>query len=304
MKYCHVRESGHPWIPAGVYPRESGDGNDNLNTMNNLRDYLKKRRRLVDGRLDKLLRRPGIRPGTLHRAMRYSVFSGGKRVRPILAIEACRACGGRATDAMDAACAVEMAHAFSLIHDDLPSMDDDEYRRGKPSCHKKFGEATAILAGDALLTEAFGVLTRSSRRENVARQVREFSKTLGSLGMAGGQKEDLEEKNRLNRRDLDFITEKKTAALFKASMALGAMCAGADRKKESALSDYGKFIGMAFQFIDDTFDNDGYARLIGKDKTRKKAAQYIKKAKARLKIFGPKADVLERMADYMIERTK
>jgi len=260
-------------------------------------------RKLVDGRLDKLLRRPGIRPGTLHRAMRYSVFSGGKRVRPILTIEACRACGGQITDAMDAACAVEMAHAFSLIHDDLPSMDDDDYRRGKPSCHKKFGEATAILAGDALLTEAFGVLTRKTRRENAARQVREFSKTLGSLGMAGGQKEDLEEKNRLSKKDLDFITEKKTAALFKASMALGAMCAGADRKKESALSDYGRFIGMAFQFIDDTFDNDGYARLIGKEKTRDKAALYIEKAKARLKGFGPKADILNRMADYMIERT-
>lgn len=259
---------------------------------------------MIDGELDRILPKASVRPRFLHRAMRYSIFSGGKRLRPIITIESCRLCGGRIEDAINAACAVEMVHTFSLIHDDLPPMDDDDYRRGKPSCHKRFGEATAILAGDALLTEAFGVLAKMGNKKYIDRVVKELSKTLGSLGMAGGQEEDLRKRRSLKKDDLDFIIKNKTAALFKTSAMLGVICADAGRKREETLSRFGRYLGTAFQLADDTFDKDGYALLMGMENTKKKISRLITKAKDELGQFGPKADSLRSLADFVIQRKR
>jgi len=272
--------------------------------MDRLKKCLSKHRQLIDSRLHRMLPRTGVRPRFLHRAMRYSIFSGGKRLRPIITIESCRLCGGRAEDAIEAACAVEMVHTFSLIHDDLPAMDNDDYRRGRLACHKRFSEATAILAGDALLTEAFGVLAAMKNKRQIERAVKELSKTLGSLGMAGGQEEDLRKRGSVKKDDLDFIIKNKTAALFKTSAALGVICAGADRKTGKSVSAFGVYLGTAFQLIDDTFDNDGYVLLAGMKNTKKKIAQFIKKAKDALRPFGPRADNLVNLADFIAQRKR
>lgn len=259
---------------------------------------------MIDKELDRLLPKANEEPRALHRAMRYSVFSGGKRLRPILAIESCRLCGGRITDVIRPACAIEMIHTYSLIHDDLPAMDNDDYRRGRPSCHKRFGEATAILAGDALLTLAFSLLANDKDKEHSNKAIRELSKNIGSRGMVGGQEVDLKNKRSLNKKTLNFIMENKTAALFKASLMLGAIFGNADKRKEAALYRFGKFLGLAFQLMDDYFDNDGYARIIGKDKTRKKALEFIEKAKGQLRPFGKRADRLKALADFVVYRRR
>jgi len=272
--------------------------------MISFKSYLKKNRKLIDRELDALLPEGALRPKDLHRAVRYSVFSGGKRVRPILAIEACILCGGQIKDVMNAACAIEMIHTSSLIHDDLPSMDDDDYRRGKPTCHRKFGEATAILAGDALLARAFGVMARGKKSHRLGDAIRELSATIGTLGMIGGQDEELRKRRFLNRRDMDFIIEGKTASLFKTSMRLGAIFGSAGKREEKALSRFGRFLGIAFQLIDDSFDNDGYARIIGKEKTKRRALEFIKRAKDELRPFGWRAERLRELADFVINRKK
>ncbi len=270
--------------------------------MERLEAYLKKRRALIDGALNRFLPGPKARPVTLHRAIRYSLFSGGKRLRPILVIEACRACGSRPEEAIRAACAVEMIHTSSLIHDDLPSMDNDDYRRGRPSCHRKFGEATAILAGDALLIMAFGVIAEGGGDRRLRRAISALSGSIGSLGMMGGQEEDLRKGRSLKKGDLQFITEKKTASLFEASLRLGAISARAGRDKEIILSDFGRFLGMAFQLMDDLFDNDGYARIIGREETQDKALKFIRKAKDRIRPFRNKARRLKEIADLVIKK--
>ena len=272
--------------------------------MISFKSYLKKNRKLIDKELDVLLPEEALRPKDLHRAVRYSVFSGGKRVRPILAIEACILCGGQIKDVMNAACAIEMIHTSSLIHDDLPSMDDDDYRRGKPTCHRKFGEATAILAGDALLARAFGVMARGKKSNRLGDAIRELSATIGTLGMIGGQDEELRKRRSLNRRDMDFIIEGKTASLFKTSMRLGAIFGSAGKREEKALSKFGRFLGIAFQLIDDSFDNDGYARIIGKEKTKRRALEFINRAKDELRLFGWRAERLRELADFVINRKK
>ena len=263
-----------------------------------------KDRKLIEKRLRELLPKASARPKTLHSAMRYSVFSGGKRLRPILALEACRLSGGKTKDALDAACAIEMVHTYSLIHDDLPSMDNDDYRRGKLSCHKKYGEATAILAGDALLTRAFGILARIKKRRVLNRAVTEFAKAIGSLGMVGGQEADLKSRSSLTKKKSGFITEHKTASLFKASMLLGAIFGSANTQKEQALTRFGLSFGMAFQLMDDSFDSDGYARIIGKRKTKNMALEFAKRANAQLRIFGKKADKLRALTKHVIARSE
>lgn len=270
--------------------------------MDSFREYLRKKRVLIDRKLDRLLPKKEIRPQTLHCAIRYSVFSGGKRIRPILAIEACRLSGGKTADVIDAACAIEMIHTFSLIHDDLPSMDNDDYRRGKPTCHKKFSEATAILTGNALLTQAFGTLAGKKRTNRLNKVVSKLSKAIGSLGMAGGQEVDLRKRRTLNKDDLNFIIENKTASLFEASMMVGAIFGNADKREEEALCKFGRFLGIAFQLMDDSFDNDGYARIIGREKTKRKASEFIKRAKTKLRQFGPRADRLRELADFVVNR--
>ncbi len=270
--------------------------------------------KFIDHNLDKFLPSERREPKNLHKAMRYSVFSGGKRLRPIILIEAALACGEESLKkSVAAACAVEFIHTYSLIHDDLPSMDDDDSRRGKPSCHKAFTEGLAILAGDALLTLAFGVLAGSYPSETSAEMTEELSRAVGSEGMVGGQALDIEKyKNagsRLGRNYSSSEVEKhnfvlartinrlKTAKLFEASAVLGALSVGAGEKNRKAMRIYGAALGMAFQAVDDILDGEGRP-------SRRDAEILTAKAKAALKIFGRRAEKLKEIADSLILRAE
>jgi geranylgeranyl diphosphate synthase type II len=204
----------------------------------------------VDEAMDSFLPTLDERPGSIHEAMRYCVFAGGKRLRPVLCIAAAEACGGRREDAFPAACAVELMHTYSLVHDDLPCMDDDDLRRGRATCHKVFGEGMAVLCGDALLTEAFAVIAKSQASESysVGEMVAELALTGGSRKLIGGQVLDLEgEGKALAMEELVQIHEAKTAALLTASVRLGAMSAGAGEDELEALTRFGHALGLAFQ---------------------------------------------------------
>jgi geranylgeranyl diphosphate synthase type II len=233
--------------------------------------YLRDKRSLVEAHLDAALRpSPGCPPALLE-AMRYSLLAPGKRLRPLLVVLAAEACGGHDTAALPAACAVEMIHTYSLIHDDLPAMDDDDLRRGLPTCHKKFGEATAILAGDALLTMAFQVLAEGYPPATAAACCRELARGAGASGMVGGQVEDLAwEKRGGTLADLEALHARKTGALFRACLRLGALAAqgerpgGPDAGLVEALDAYGRCFGLAFQITDDLLDVQGSADLTGK----------------------------------------
>jgi geranylgeranyl diphosphate synthase type II len=229
--------------------------------------YLDERRAVVEAALALSLEEMEGAPARLLEAMRYSLLAGGKRLRPILALAACEAVGGQADDALDAACAVEMIHTYSLIHDDLPAMDDDDFRRGRPTCHKAFGEATAILAGDALLTEAFRVLTRGHRQEQRgAEVVFELARAAGAAGMVGGQVIDLEATGRKPTLDeLELLHRKKTGELLLASVRAGARFGGADPGTLERLTVYGRTLGLAFQIIDDVLDVTADLATLGKD---------------------------------------
>jgi geranylgeranyl diphosphate synthase, type II len=248
--------------------------------------------KLIDRNLDKFLPPGGKEPKILHKAMRYSVFSGGKRIRPIVLIETAIACGGSPEGAVAAACAVELVHAYSLIHDDLPSMDDDDYRRGKPSCHKKFDEATAILAGDALLTLAFNIIAKRYLPATAAEMVKELSSAVGSEGMTGGQALDIAQDKNAAR-----INRLKTARLFEASAVLGAISARTGRIELAAMRKYGAGLGMAFQAMDDILDGEESLSHEG-------AKRFITKAKAALKPLGGKSDKLKRIADSVLARNR
>ena len=254
-------------------------------------------KKLVEESLDRYLPKGSEEPKTLHRAMRYSVFSGGKRIRPLLTLESCLACGGRVALAIPGACAVEIVHTYSLIHDDLPSMDNDDYRRGRLSCHKKFGEAQAILAGDALLTLAFNLISKNCDPETGMRLVKELSEAVGTRGMTGGQAFDIELGLRSrNKKITAKINRLKTAKLFEASVRIGGICAGANKKKISALGAYGAYFGEAFQAIDDLLDGQSAF-------SRKDTAAIIDKAKSSLKIFCKKSKKLEEIAELVSART-
>jgi geranylgeranyl diphosphate synthase, type II len=234
---------------------------------------------------------------TVKKAMKYSVMSGGKRIRPIIAIEASRACGGNIKDVMGIACAIEFIHTYSLIHDDLPAMDDDDFRRGKPTCHKVFGEANAILAGDALLTLAFNTIARHSKPKAGLNIIKELSDAIGADGMVGGQALDLEFQGRKKTKDnLNRINLLKTARFFEVSAKAGALAAGASKEKVRALQRFGLYLGISFQLVDDHLD--------GETKGREGAGLLIKKAKDELKVFGKRADNLKSMADSLLKRTK
>ena len=273
--------------------------------MMNFKKYLTRSRHSIDAALDKFLPGADKEPKTLHKAMRYSVFSGGKRIRPIIVIESARACGASQKDAIAAACAVELVHTYSLVHDDLPSMDDDDYRRGKPTSHKAFGEANAILSGDGLLTLAFNIIARHSKPASAASEAAELSEAIGTRGMVGGQAADIEfQEGRKNASKLEYINCLKTAKLFEASAKLGAIAARAGAAKIGAMASYGMRLGAAFQMVDDILDNDGYARLFGADKARDDAGDLIKKAKAALAPFGKRADKLKALADYVMDQVR
>jgi geranylgeranyl diphosphate synthase type II len=291
----------------------------------NLKTYLAARQKLIDRALDNYLPRANTKPATLHKAMRYSLFAGGKRLRPILCLAATEACRGNIDDALPLACALECIHTYSLVHDDLPSMDNDDLRRGRPTCHKVFGDGIAILAGDALLTIAFEIVSRTkpARRYNTSALLREISVAAGSQKLIAGQVADLEAEGKDVKRDqLKFIHENKTAAILKSSVRLGAMSANADARKLSAITRFGQRLGLAFQIIDDILDvtqtsevlgksagkdlaakKATYPAVIGLEESRTEARQLTRQAHNALSVFSRSdAEALHMLANYLLER--
>lgn len=242
-----------------------------------LEAYLRERRLRIDRELDRLLPAADSLPATIHAAMRHSLFAGGKRVRPILAIAAAETCG-RPESVLGAACALECVHTYSLIHDDLPALDDDDLRRGKPTCHKVYGEAVAVLAGDALLTLAFEILAALELPAEVrVSLIADLSAAAGTRdGMIGGQVVDLESEGQPpSAEQVEYIHRAKTAALIRTAVRFGALCAGADARQLSALSRFGSRIGLAFQIVDDVLDvvssSEELGKTAGKDLSQSKA---------------------------------
>ena len=290
--------------------------------------YLAVERRLVDAALRRFMPIPGTVPTTVRRAMTYSLFPGGKRLRPILAITACRALRGRVNDVLPSAAAIEMIHTYSLIHDDLPALDDDDLRRGQATSHKVFGEATAILAGDALLTHAFETMATYPRGTRlVARRLRALetlSRAAGVSGMIGGQVMDLESEGKsYTYRTLNRIHTRKTGALISASVQIGGIVGGARPAQIRMLRRYGDGIGLAFQVIDDILDLEGspdrlgkstgkdvrarkatYPALLGVAKSRRHAERAVSRACAALAPLGRRGAPLTDIARYVVRRLK
>ncbi len=289
-----------------------------------LKDYLADRSAQVDAALDGYLPKAKQRPATLHAAMRYTVFAGGKRLRPVMCLAAAEACGGEVAAALAPACAVELLHTYSLVHDDLPCMDDDDLRRGRPTCHKVYGEGMAVLCGDALLTHAFAVLAETpvTRRYATRDHIVELATTGGSTHLIGGQVMDLEgEGKSLTKRELVLIHEAKTAALLTTALRLGAMTANATPAKLAALTNFGHALGLAFQVIDDILDvtqstevlgktagkdqavaKATYPAVIGLAASHREAGRLTQAAMRALVPFGAKAARLREMADYLLKR--
>ncbi len=289
--------------------------------------YLREQKTLVDKTLDEILPPEDVRPQVIHRAMRYSVLAGGKRIRPILAMAAAKAVGGKAEVLLRPACALECIHTYSLIHDDLPALDNDDLRRGKPSCHKQFGEANAILAGSALLTLAFQILSAyppgNEHAAARARAVEEISKAIGASGMIAGQAVDLEMQDRAFTEDeILYIHLHKTGDLMAASLSLGGILSGAEEETLAVLEETGKKLGLCFQIVDDILNVEGDASTLGKatgsDASARKATypalfgilQSQKHAKAltdealdAMKDWGEDAEPLRGLARYLLARS-
>ncbi len=291
-----------------------------------MRSYLERCCKIVDAALDQYLPKATDRPATIHHAMRYSLFAGGKRLRPVLCLAAAEACGGEETAALPAAAAVECLHTYTLIHDDLPCMDDDDLRRGKPTCHVEFGEGIAVLTGDALLTIAFEILAKTppSSRYGVADYVIELATASGSRHLIGGQVVDLEGEGLdvvISPAQLRYLHESKTAALLACSLRLGAMSAGASAEQVESLTTYGQAMGLAFQIIDDILDvtqtseklgksagkdeaaaKSTYPALFGLEESRQEADRLTKKAHMALEPLGDRALRLHQIADFLLVR--
>jgi geranylgeranyl diphosphate synthase type II len=295
-----------------------------------LKEFLAAEARRVEAALDRLTPAESAAPATIHRAMRYSLFAGGKRIRPILCLQAAaavrddaRSISGKA--ALEAGCALEMVHTYSLIHDDLPAMDNDDFRRGKPTCHKVFGEAIAMLAGDALLTLAMQTLARIEGLDAVAKValLEELSSGGGTVGgMIGGQVADIEGEGRPATAELlESIHRAKTGALLRASVRMGGICGGAGAPQLEALSSYGEHAGLAFQIVDDILDveesSEALGKTAGKDAAQGKitfpavyglkesrcmARRECERAHQALEIFGPRARRLREIADLIVSR--
>jgi len=291
----------------------------------NLAVYLRERQKLCDTALDQAI--PIIYPEKIYEAMRYSLLAGGKRVRPILCLATCEMIGGTVEMAMPTACAVEMIHTMSLIHDDLPAMDNDDYRRGKLTNHKVYGEDVAILAGDGLLALAFEFVAiqtpQSIARELVLQVIARLGRALGAAGLVGGQVVDLESegKSDISLETLNFIHEHKTAALLEACVVCGGIIAGASSEDVQRLTRYAQNIGLAFQIIDDILDITAtkeqlgktagkdqkaqkvtYPSLWGLEESRLKAQELVKAACAELEPFGEKAKAMEAIAYFITSR--
>jgi geranylgeranyl diphosphate synthase, type II len=290
-----------------------------------LTQTLEEGRKLADSALERLLPPASERPTSIHKAMRHSVFAGGKRIRPILCMEAGRAVAGSLPAGIeDLGAALEMLHTYSLIHDDLPALDNDDLRRGRPTCHKVFGEAIAILAGDALQTQAYEVLSQlRCPSEARVKIIEEIARGTGTVnGMIGGQVVDLEsERAKPDAETLEYIHRSKTAALITASVVSGGIYAGASSEQVNQLRSFGQAIGLAFQIVDDILDvtqtsaqlgktagkdaaseKATYPALFGLDESRKRAAALLQSANQAVENFGPRANVLKDLARFLIER--
>lgn len=258
---------------------------------------------MIEEKLKGLLLARKARSLSIHKAMQYVVFTGGKRFRPVLVLSACKACGGKPEDAVWAALAIELIHTYSLVHDDLPALDNDDTRRGKPTCHKKFGEANAILTGDALLTLAFEWIAGIKPARRAVRILHEISRAAGAQGMIGGQVADLEAPARKKTlAEHDFISRRKTGALIRVSAMAGAIAAGAGERKLKMIARYGECLGLAFQVIDDILDKDGYCKVMSAKAATTKAARLIEKAKKEIRLLGPEAKELIFLADFLKSR--
>jgi len=295
--------------------------------------YLGKARSLVEEALSRYIPEVGegeasACPSRLSSAMRYSLLAGGKRLRPVLCLMAAEACGGDAEAAMPAACAVEMIHTYSLIHDDLPAMDDDDLRRGRPTCHKAYDEATAILAGDGLLTLAFEIVARDVRPISAGLEcIRVLAESAGPCGMVGGQMADLQAEDRAEGEgslaELEAIHRRKTGALLRAPLRMGGLIAEASEASLSALDRYGRAVGLAFQIVDDLLDVEGdetklgkrvgkddglgkwtYPRFLGIEGSRVRARQLADEAVAAIQPFGERGQWLRSLALALLERDR
>ncbi|MFH1092158.1 MAG: farnesyl diphosphate synthase [Pseudomonadota bacterium] len=294
-----------------------------------LNDYLTQRRRIIEQALDEALPESGALTGKVVEAMRYSLFAGGKRLRPILCLAGAEAVGAPPETALPAAVAVEMIHTYSLIHDDLPAMDDDDLRRGQPSNHVVFGEGLAILAGDGLLTLGFRVLAKAGLvgrvpPERALAALDLVAESASPEGMVGGQAVDLlAEGHEVDEELVKFLHQKKTAALIAASLAAGATLGGGSETQVSALENFGRRLGLAFQITDDILDIEGdparmgkpagsdqalekatYPKVVGLKKAKETAVELAAEAKTFLDGFGPEADPLRAIADYLVLRKK
>ena len=286
--------------------------------------YMKERLAAVDAALDRFLPPEAERPETLHKAMRYSVFAGGKRLRPILVMAGAEAVGGSAEQVMPTACAMELIHTYSLVHDDLPAMDNDDFRRGVPTNHKVFGEATAILAGDALLTLAFRLVADNLRQTSTGALdvVADIADAAGHGGMVAGQVADLEAEGRQVGADtVEYIHAHKTGALIRTSLRVGARLCGATAEQVRALSLAGADLGLAFQIVDDILDvvasSEELGKTAGKDQIQQKATypaiygieasrararDLIDEADAALAALGPRAEPIRALGRFILER--
>ena len=289
-----------------------------------LAEYMARQQKAVEAALDRWVPGEDENPATIHRAMRYSLFAGGKRVRPLLAMAAAEAVSDAPGGIESCACALEMIHTYSLIHDDLPALDNDDLRRGRPTCHKVFGDAMAILAGDALLTLAFEVLakldTGAERRIELVRELATASGTVG--GMIGGQVNDIEgEGKHPTARLLESIHRAKTGALLRASVRMGAIYAGADAEQLKALTGFGEHVGLAFQIVDDILDVEQSSEALGKtagkdaaqnkitfpavygiERSRQMAEEERLAAHLSLQPFDERAQRLRELADLVVRR--
>ena len=292
-----------------------------------LQETLREGQQLADAALDRLIPLETQHPVSIHKAMRHSVFAGGKRLRPILCMQAGRMVAGSLPNGIEElGAALEMLHTYSLIHDDLPALDNDDLRRGRPTCHKVFGEAIAILAGDALQTQAYEVLSRlKCSAEARVRIIEEIAHGTGTVeGMIGGQVVDLEaEHTKPSPEMLDYIHRSKTARLITASLVSGGLYAGAKDSEAEKLRAFGMAIGLAFQIVDDILDvtqtseqlgktagkdtaseKATYPALFGIEKSQQKADELVDKAFRELESFGPRAENLKELARFLIERKK
>ena len=306
-----------------------------LRNSMDIKKYLQERKEVVDAALERYFSRSPTSaqetgfPHTLYKAVQHSLFNGGKRIRPILSIAAFEAVGGKGDGILPFACALEMIHTYSLIHDDLPAIDNDDYRRGKPTCHKVFGEAIGILAGDALLTEAFKLMTSRQLHGGIFRDeglildiIHEVAQAAGILGMIGGQVVDIESEGKeIDFLTLQYIHTHKTGALILVSVRVGVKLGSVNEGTLKAFTRYGERIGLAFQIADDILNVEGKAVLLGKktgsdlskgkatypsllglEESRRKAKELVKSAIEALHPFGPEADPLREIAHFIIAR--